>query len=119
MYCTDRTHLVCGHQFSNCYPLTCTRLALRQCPDEAAPTDLARLCETGSTLDIWLVPYKWLAGVCLSNISDAKMFPTEVPDMGVIQKIMELVLWHVFRRIETIPALETPISHVKLAKDKV
>src|SRR3954468_5582381 len=61
----DRTHLVCGHQFSNCYPLTCTRLALQQCPDEAAPTDLTRLRETGSTLDIWLVPYKWL-GVSVS-----------------------------------------------------
>src|SRR4051812_29324186 len=39
------------------YPPTCTCLALRQCPDEAAPTDLTRLRETGSTLDIWLVTY--------------------------------------------------------------
>jgi hypothetical protein len=98
MYCTDRTHLVCGHQFSNCYPLTCTHLALRQCPDEAAPTDLTRLRETGSTLDIWLVPYKWLGGVCLSNISDAKTFATEGPDRGVIETIAELVLWLYVRR---------------------
>ena len=96
MYCMDRSHLVCGHQFSNCYPLTCTRLALRQCPDEAAPTDLTRLHETGSTLDIWLVPYKWLGGVCLSNIRFAKTFATEGPDRGVIETIAGLVLWLVF-----------------------
>ena len=102
MYCTGRTYLGCGHQFSNCYPLACTRLALRQCTDEAAPTDLTRLRETGSTLDIWLVPYKWLGGVCLSNISDAKMFATEGPDRGVIETIAGLVLWHVFRRIEAV-----------------
>ena len=102
MYCTDRTHLVYGHQFSNSYPLTCTHLALRQCPDEAAPIDLTRLRETGSMLDIWLVPYKWLGGVCLSNISDAKIYATEGPDKGVIEMIVELVLWHVFRRIETV-----------------
>ena len=89
MYCTGRTHLGCGHQFSNCYPPTCTRLALRQCPDEAAPTDLTRLRETGSTLDIWLVPYK-VAGGCLSLcISDAKMFATEGPDRGVIETIVD------------------------------
>ena len=46
-----------------------------------------RLCETGSTLDIWLVPYK-VAGGCLSLcISDAKMFATEGPDRGVIETI--------------------------------
>ena len=102
MYCTDRTHLVCGHQLSNCYPLTCTHLALRQCPDEATPTDLTRLRETGSTLDIWLVPYKWLGGVCLSKISFAKMFATEGPDRGVIETTAGLVLWLVFVGIETV-----------------
>src|ERR1041384_5073062 len=85
MYCTDRTHLVCGHQFSNCYPLTCTHLALRQCLMKRPPTDLTRLRETGSMLDIWLVPYK-VPGGCLSLcISDAKMFATEGPDRGVIE----------------------------------
>src|SRR3954465_13976142 len=97
MYCTDRTHLVCGHQFSNCYPLTCTNLALRQCPDEAAPIDLTHLRETGSTLDIWLVPYRWLGGVCLSNISFAKTFATEVHDRGVIETIAELLWLYVCR----------------------
>jgi len=29
------------------------------------------------------------------------------------------VLWHVFRRIETVLSLETPSSHVKLAQAKV
>src|ERR1041385_5285044 len=96
MYCTDRTHLVCGHQLSNCYPLTCTRLELRKCPDEAAPTDLTHLRETGSTLEIWLVQYKWLGGVYLSNISDAKTFAKEGPDRGVIETIAVLVLWLVF-----------------------
>ena len=48
--------------------------------DEAAPTDLTHLRETGSMLDIWLVPYK-VAGGCLSlYISHAKMFATEGPD---------------------------------------
>src|SRR3954463_16746455 len=89
MYCTDRTHLVCGHQFSSCYPLTCTHLALRQCLMKRPPTDLTRLRETGSTLDIWLVPYK-VAGGCLSLcISDAKMFATEGPDRGVIETIVD------------------------------
>ena len=96
MYCMDRTHLVCGHQFSNCYPPTCTRFALQQCPDEAAPTDLTRLRETGSTLDICLVPYKWLGGVCLSDIRFAKKFATEGPDRGVIETIAGLALWLVF-----------------------
>ena len=39
-------------------------------------------------------------GVCLSNISDVKMFATEGSDRGVIETIAGLVLWHVFRRIE-------------------
>ena len=60
------------------------------------PTDLTRLRETGSTLDIWLVPYKWLGGVCLSNISFAKTFATEGLDRGVIETIAGLVLWLVF-----------------------
>ena len=62
------------------------------------PTDLTLLRETGSTLDIWLVPYKWLGGVCLSNISDAKTFATEGPDRGVIETIAGLVLWLYVRR---------------------
>ena len=33
------------------------------------PTLRVRLRETGSTTDIWLVPYMWLAGVCLSLFS--------------------------------------------------
>ena len=53
------------------------------------PTDLTRLRETGSTLDIWLVPSK-VAGGCLSLcISDAKMFATEGPDRGVIETIVD------------------------------
>ena len=52
--------------------------------------DLTRLRETGSTLDIWLVPYKVAGGGCLSLcISDAKMFATEGPDRGVIEKIVD------------------------------
>ena len=47
-------------------------------------------------LDIWLVPYKWLGGVCLSNISDAETFATEGPGRGVIETIAGLVLWLVF-----------------------
>ena len=58
-------------------------------------------------------------GVCLSNSSDARMFATEGPDRGVIETILELMLWHVFRRIETVLSLETPSSHVKLAQAKV
>ena len=92
MYCMGRTHLGCGHRIFIRYPPTCTHLALRQCPDEAASINLTRLRETGSMLNIWLVPYKWLGGVCLSNISDAKMFATEGPDRGVIDTIGESVL---------------------------
>src|ERR1043165_6226169 len=89
MYCTDRTHLVCGHQFSNCYPPTCTHLALRQCLMKRPPTDFTRLRETGSTLDIWLVPYKVAGGGLSLCISDAKMFATEGPDRGVIDTISD------------------------------
>src|SRR4051812_16649383 len=96
MYCTGRTHLGFGHRIFIRYPPTCTHLALRQCPDEAASTDFTHLRETGSTLDIWLVPYKWLGGVCHSNISDAKMLAMEGPDRGVIETIGESILWHVF-----------------------
>src|SRR3954471_11546417 len=53
--------------------------------DEAAPTDLTRLRETGSTLDIWLVPYKGAGGGLSLCISDANMFATEGPDRGVIE----------------------------------
>ena len=65
------------------------------------PTDLTHLRETGSTLDIWLVPYKWLGGVCLSSISFAKTSAMEGPDSGVIETIAGLML-ACFRRIETV-----------------
>src|SRR4051812_18144304 len=96
MYCTGRTHLGCGHQFSNCYPPTCTCLALRQCPDEAAPTDLTRLRENGSTLDIWLVPYKCLGGVCLSNITFGKRLELGAPSGGEIKTFGGFWLWFFF-----------------------
>ena len=64
-------------------------LALRQCPDEVAPTDLTRLRETSYTLDIWLVPYKVAGGCLYLCISDAKMFATEGPDRGVIETIAD------------------------------
>ena len=51
------------------------------------PTDLTRLRKTGSTLDIWLVPYKVVGGCMSLYISDAKMFATEGPDRGVIETI--------------------------------
>src|ERR1041384_373408 len=89
MYCTGRTHLGCGHRIFIRYPPTCTHLALRQCLMKRPPTNLTRLRETGSTLDICLVPYK-VAGGCLSLcISDAKMFATEGPDRGVIETIVD------------------------------
>src|SRR3954470_1035089 len=95
MYCTGRTHLGCGHRIFIRYPPTCTHLALRQCPDEAAPTDLTRLRETGSMLDIWLVPYKW-RGVSVSlTLATRRCLQRRAPT-GVIETIVELVLWHVF-----------------------
>ena len=53
------------------------------------PTDLTRLRETGSTLDIWLVPYKVAGGGLSLCINDAKMFATEGPDRGVIETIAD------------------------------
>ena len=46
-----------------------------------------RLHETGSALDIWLVPYMRLAGDCLSYFSDMA-FTTEGPESGVIETII-------------------------------
>ena len=46
------------------------------------PTLRVLLRETGSTLDIWLVPYMWLAGVSLSYFSDMA-FATEGPEQGI------------------------------------
>src|SRR4051812_46288565 len=83
------------HQFSNCYPPTCTRLALQKCPDEAAPTDLTRLSETSSMIDIWLVPHKWLWG-CMS-ISFAKNFVTEGSNRGATETIAEFLWLYVHR----------------------
>src|SRR3954467_1801052 len=85
MHCTGTTHLGCGHRIFIRYTPTCTHLALLQCLMKRPLTNLTRLPETGSTLDIWLVPYK-VAGGCLSLcISDAKMFATEGLDKGVIE----------------------------------
>src|ERR1041385_5518148 len=95
MNCTGRTHLG-WHRIFIRYPPTCSHLASRQCLMKRPPPDLTRLRETGSTLDIWLVPYK-VAGGCLSLcISDAQMFATEGPDRGVIETIAGLALWLVF-----------------------
>ena len=52
-----------------------------------------RLRETGSTLDIRLVPYKVaLGGVCLSTLADVA-FATEGPVRGVIETIVWFMLW--------------------------
>src|SRR4051812_12276927 len=92
MYCTDITHLVCAHQFSNCYPLTCTHLALWQCLMKRPPTDLTRLRED----------------VCNGG-----------PRQGCNRDNCGFGVVACFRRIESGSFLETPSSHVKLAKDKV
>src|SRR4051812_36326397 len=95
MYCTDITHLVCAHQFSNCYPLACTHLALRQCLMKRPPTDLTRLRETGSTLDMWLVPYKWPGGVCPSALAMRRCLQ-QWPHRGCNRDDWGSVLCHVF-----------------------
>ena len=57
------------------------------------PTLCVRLRETGSTLDIRLVPYKVaLGGVCLSTLAGVA-FATEGPVRGVIETIVWLTLW--------------------------
>ena len=43
------------------------------------PTLHVRLRETGSAIDIWLVPYMRLAGVCLSLSIDGLAFSMEDP----------------------------------------
>ena len=68
--------------------------------------------------DIWLVPNKWLGGVCLSNISFAKRFATEGPNRGVIETIADWCCG-LFSQDRNGSFLETPSIHVKLAKDKV
>src|SRR4051812_41972874 len=82
------------------------------------PTDLTRLRENGSMLEIWLVPYKVVRGVCLSALAMRRCLQRG-PRQGCNRDGWETMLWHVFRMIETVLSLETPSSHVKLAQAKV
>ena len=56
------------------------------------PTLRILLCETGSTINIWLAPYKWLVGVCLSS-NGGMAFSTEGPERGVIETNILSALW--------------------------
>src|SRR3954471_24028814 len=58
-------------------------------------------------------------GVCLSNISDAKMFATEGPDKGVIETIGDRCCGMFSQDRNGSLSLETPSSHVKLSQAKV
>ena len=51
------------------------------------PTLRVRLCETGSAIDIWLVPDMRLAGVCLSS-NGGMAFSMEGHERGVIETII-------------------------------
>ena len=51
------------------------------------PTSHVHLCETGSALDIWLVPYMRL-GVSVSLTLVGMTFKTEGPERGVIETII-------------------------------
>jgi hypothetical protein len=48
------------------------------------PTSRVHLHETGSSLDIWLVSYMQLGGVCFSYFS-GMAFATEGPKRGVVE----------------------------------
>src|SRR4051812_10531500 len=90
MYCTDRTHLVCGHPFSNYCPLTCTLLALRQSPDEATSTDLTVYVRLVPRLTYGLYHISGWGFLSLLHC-DAKTFSKEGPDRGVIASRPSLV----------------------------
>ena len=57
------------------------------------PTLRILLCETGSTINIWLAPYKWLVGG---------------PERGVIETIILSVLWLQVRKVEGGSLCESP-----------
>ena len=54
---------------------------------QPGPALCVLLRETGSAIDIWLVPYMRLAGVCLSS-NGSMTFSTEGPKRGVIETII-------------------------------
>src|ERR1041385_1607242 len=83
------------------------------------PTDLTRLRETGSTLDIWRVPYKVAGGVSVSLYWRCEDVCNGGPRQGCNRDNCGIGVVACIRRIESGSFLETPSSHVKLAKDKV
>src|SRR3954463_545858 len=100
MYYTGRTYLGCG----------------RQCLMKRPPNDLTRLCETVSTLDIWLVPYKVVGGCLSLCISDAKMFATEGPDRGVIEMDGRRCCGMFFGGEKTVFSLQNPRQPGKISQ---
>ena len=56
------------------------------------------LRETGSALDIWLLPYMRMAGVCLSS-TGSMASSTEGREWGVIETIILSVLWLQVRKL--------------------
>ena len=78
------------------------------------PTLRVLLRETGSALDIWLVPYMRLAGVCLSS-TGGMAFSTEGPKRGVIEANILSALWLKFAGRSAI-LLRKPLQPRKTCK---
>ena len=81
------------------------------------PTLRVLLHETGSTPDIWLVPYMWLAGVCISYNSWYRIY-NGGPRKGCNRDNCLIAIVAVFVGKKRF-LCESSSSHVKLAKDKV
>ena len=69
--CTGRTHVDCVGIDFIIVTLSCASVYICGIVGSKRPGPTLRvlLRETGSALDIWLVPYMRLAGVCLSYFS--------------------------------------------------
>ena len=82
------------------------------------PTLRVRLRETGSTTDIRLVPYMWLAGVSFSLFSWSSHFQWRARKGCLNMQLLDRCCGHKIRRYEAVLFTKAP-SHVKHAKDKV
>jgi hypothetical protein len=63
--------LVAGVDVFYCKPLICVLLMARNSEIEAVQTNLLRdlVRETGSALDVWLIPHMWLVDASFSHYS--------------------------------------------------
>ena len=103
-----------GTRSYNWYSLTCTCHTVGLLDEAPGLTLRILLGETGSAIDIWLVPYMRFVGVCLSS-NGGMAFSTEGPERGVIETNILSALWLKFVG-RSVVLLRKPIQPRKTCK---